>query len=159
VPAAGTLRESAAESRFAAIPPVVSTGAVSASHAPAGAQPTPVPAAPPGDGLAPGWFAARDLDVLPRPLAPIEFAYPPTARAAGVSGKVVLQLSIDAAGRLIDIEVVRADPRGVFEAAALAAFRAVRYSPGLRDGRAVPSRIRTVAVFDASAVAGSELPR
>jgi protein TonB len=119
----------------------------------------PLPVASPGPGLAPGWFAARDLDVLPRPLSPVEFAYPAAARAAGLSGKVELQLSIDASGQLVDIDVLRADPRGVFEAAALAAFRAVRYSPGLKDGRAVRSRIRTVAVFDASALAGNELPR
>lgn len=97
--------------------------------------------------------------MLPRPLSPVEFAYPAAARAAGLSGKVELQLSIDASGQLVDIDVLRADPRGVFEAAALAAFRAVRYSPGLKDGRAVRSRIRTVAVFDASALAGNELPR
>lgn len=119
----------------------------------------PLPAAAPGPGLTPGWFAARDLDVLPRPLSPIEFAVPAAARAAGLSGKVELQLSIDAGGQLVDIEVLRADPRGVFEAAALAAFRSARYSPGFKDGRAVRSRIRTVAVFDASALAGSELAR
>ena len=48
----------------------------------------PLPVASPGPGLAPGWFAARDLDVLPRPLSPVEFAYPAAARAAGLSGKV-----------------------------------------------------------------------
>ena len=119
----------------------------------------PLPPATAGSGLVPGWFAARELDVLPRPLTPVEFAVPAAARAAGLSGKVELQLSIDASGLLVDIEVLRADPRGVFEASALAAFRAVRYSPGYKDGRAVRSRIRTVAVFDAAALAGSELPR
>lgn len=122
------------------------------------AQP-PLPPATPGPGLAPGWFAARDLDVLPQPLSPVVFAVPAAARAAGLSGKVELQLSIDAAGQLVDVEVLRADPRGVFEASAIAAFRAVRYSPGVKDGRTVRSRIRTVAVFDASALAGSELAR
>jgi len=119
----------------------------------------PLPPATAGSGWVPGWFAARELDVLPRPLTPVEFAVPAAARASGLSGKVELQLSIDASGMLVDIEVLRADPRGVFEASALAAFRAVRYSPGYKDGRAVRSRIRTVAVFDATALAGSELPR
>lgn len=94
------------------------------------------------------WYTGRDLDILPRPLAPIEPVFPPGARLREVSGKVTLALSIDAAGRVVDVSVVRAEPPGVFDDAALTAFRAASFAPGIRGGRAVRSRIQTVVVFE-----------
>ena len=94
------------------------------------------------------WYGARELDLLPRPLAPIEPPVPALARARGVSGKVTLQVSIDATGRVVAVDVVRGDPPGVFEDAASAAFRAARYAPGIKDGRAVRARVQTVVVFE-----------
>jgi len=94
------------------------------------------------------WYTGRDLDVLPRPLAPIEPVFPLHAQLRGVSGKVTLALSIDASGRVVDVSVVRADPPGFFEDSALAAFRAAPFAPGIRGGRPVQSRVQTVVVFE-----------
>jgi len=132
--------------------------------------PEPVPAAPPPreaadpapekplEGPQPGverdgapdlnWYTGRDLDILPRPLAPIEPVFPLNAQLRGVSGKVTLSLSIDVAGRVVDVSVVRADPPGFFEDAALVAFRAAKFAPGVRGGRAVQSKVQTVVVFE-----------
>jgi len=94
------------------------------------------------------WYTGRDLDVLPRPLTPIEPLFPLNAQLRGVSGKVTLAVSIDTLGRVVDVEVVRAEPPGFFEDAARSAFAAARYSPGIKDGRVVRARLQTVVVFE-----------
>ena len=116
-------------------------------------MPQPTPAAPqPGterEGATDlNWYTGRDLDRLPLPLGPIEPLYPINAQLRGVSGKVTLSVSIDPAGRVLDVSVVRAEPAGLFEDAARAAFRAATYSPGIKGGRAVHSRIQVTVVFE-----------
>ena len=94
------------------------------------------------------WYTGRDLDVLPRPLGPVDPLFPLNAQLRGVSGKVTLALSIDAAGRVVDVSVVRADPPGFFEDAALLAFRSAPFAPGIKGGRPVQSKVQTVVVFE-----------
>ena len=79
------------------------------------------------------------LDPPPRPLTDIELTYPPGTDH--MEGTVVLRLRIDEAGRLDDVSVVRATLPGVFDAAAIAAFRAVRYAPGVYQGKPVKSQL------------------
>jgi len=67
-------------------------------------------------------------------------AYPPEALAAGVEGRVVLRLTIDAHGSVIAAEVVESAGHG-FDEAALAAAREIRFSPALRGETPVASRI------------------
>jgi len=133
-------------------PPAVA--AVAATPAAPLAPATEVPATAPAGGVEgpgtsdPTWYSGRDLDVLPRPLAPIEPPFPINALLRGVSGKVTLAVSIDAAGRVVAVDVMAADPAGFFEEAARSAFQAARYAPGIKDGRAVHARLQTVVVFE-----------
>ena len=116
--------------------------------APRPAEPAPQ-AGPERAGAAnPNWYTGRDLDVLPRPLGPVDPPFPLSAQLRGVSGKVTLALSIDATGRVVDASVVRADPPGFFEESALAAFQSAPFAPGIKDGRPVHSRVQTVVVFE-----------
>lgn len=64
--------------------------------------------------------------------------YPPAARAEGVEGVVLVEYRVDAEGRVREPRVLRAEPPGVFDAAALEAVRSWRYRPWRRDGRPVP---------------------
>jgi len=89
----------------------------------------------------PTWYEARDLDVYPRLVAPVEPEYPASAANPGVSGELTLVLLIDEAGIVQDMQVVDAQPPGYFEDAALTAFRSARFSPAQREGHAVRSRI------------------
>ena len=89
----------------------------------------------------PTWYEARDLDLYPRALAPVEPEYRPSAGSEGVSGELTLVLRIDETGIVQDAQVVDAQPPGYFEDAALVAFRSARFSPAQREGRAVRSRI------------------
>lgn len=85
------------------------------------------------------WYTAKDLDLYPRALAPVEPAYP--LSAAAVSGEVWLQLMIDESGAVNEATVVKAEPAGYFEDSAQQAFKLARFSPAQREGHAVRSRV------------------
>ena len=105
------------------------------------------PAASSDSGLA----AALDyalgvkLDPGPRPLDEIEPDYPDVVNLR--SGTVVLRLLISDTGRVDDVSVVRAEPVGVFEQAAIEAFAKARFAPGMAGGRPVKSQIRVEVEF------------
>jgi TonB family protein len=64
-------------------------------------------------------------------------AYPAEARAEGIEGIVVVEYRVSAEGEVRDPRVVRAEPSGVFDQAALAAVRTWRYRPHQQQGEAV----------------------
>ncbi len=67
----------------------------------------------------------------------IEPVYPEEARRGNVEGSLKLMVKIDELGRVISVEVVEARPPGIFERAALDAFRDARFQPAMKDGRPV----------------------
>jgi protein TonB len=87
----------------------------------------------------PAWYEAKDLDLYPRPLVPVQPAYP--ASAPAMLGEVTLLLQIDEFGAVQQLSVVTADPAGYFEEPALLAFETARFEPAQREGRPVRSRI------------------
>lgn len=86
-----------------------------------------------GDVAEPDAGAARAPVVAPEPapglleppavLTRVEPSYPEVARRAGVEGTVELEVSIDAGGKVTDVEVARGLPLGLSEAAADAVRR------------------------------------
>ena len=84
--------------------------------------------------------AAKD-----RPLQLISGAgpvFPEVARAEGIEGRVVVRYDVDLEGTVRNARVVRSEPPGVFDAAALAAVRSWRFNPPLVDGEPVAARNR-----------------
>lgn len=67
--------------------------------------------------------------------------YPEVAREAGIEGRVVLSLVVDEEGRVIDAEVIVAQPPDVFEEAALEAVKQWRYEPAHQKGEPVKVRV------------------
>lgn len=65
--------------------------------------------------------------------------YPSVARRLGETGKVVLRVEIDAAGRVSAAEVVSSSGFDRLDTAALAAVKSWRCQPAFRDGQAVRS--------------------
>lgn len=118
----------------------------------------PAPAAAPPAGAAPAaaitssvdlnYYDARDVDVHPRALREIVPDYPEDADRRQLSGKVRLQLKLEADGRVSDIEIVHADPPGAFDASALKAFREARFAPAQKNGRPVRARVLIEVVYD-----------
>jgi TonB family protein len=84
-----------------------------------GAAPSPAAAAAP---VVPAEPAPGLLDA-PTVLTRVEPSYPEVARKAGIEGTVELEVSVDATGKVTDVEVARGLPLGLSEAAADAVRR------------------------------------
>lgn len=83
------------------------------------------------------WYQARQVDTQPRAIGKLEPAYPAEARRRDLEGSLRVMVKIDDLGRVQSAEVVEANPPGVFEDAALEAFRKARFQPAMKDGRPV----------------------
>jgi TonB family protein len=68
--------------------------------------------------------------------------FPDDALARGQSGSVELEFTVTPAGHVTDIQVIAADPPGVFEQAAIHALSQCRYQPVEVGGKAVAQRAR-----------------
>lgn len=73
----------------------------------------------------------------PRVLARVEPIYPPEAKAARVSGIVILETRVDESGVVRNVRVLKPLPFGLSEAAAHA-VRQWAFAPATRDGQPVP---------------------
>lgn len=83
------------------------------------------------------WYLARQVDRHPKAVGSITPHYPEPARLRNQEGTLKLLVKIDDLGRVRDVEVVEAQPPGVFDEAAMAAFRDARFQPAMKDGRPV----------------------
>lgn len=99
--------------------------------------PGPPPSAPPGGPEGP----APVLIGLDRP------EYPTLARRLHVEGDVVMRLSVDAAGKVTGVELVKGLGKGGIDDAAMAAARTARFHPAVRNGTPVASRFLLVIPF------------
>lgn len=130
--------------------PVVATPAEPVSE-PVSAPPqapAPTPAATITSSVDLNYYSAREVDVHPRALHKIEPEYPYAADRQRLSGKVRLQLRLEADGRISDVDVVSAVPPGMFEEASVKAFRSARFAPAQRQGRPVRALVVIEVVFD-----------
>lgn len=84
----------------------------------------------------PRGLAMSDGDALP--VVKVTPIYPARAAERGIEGHVLVEFTIDKLGRVVDIAVVHADPRGVFDRAALKAVERFRYKPRVVNGIAIP---------------------
>lgn len=87
-----------------------------------------------GSGTGQGGVA---VDRMPTPLRQLKPRYPMAARRLGQSGQVQLRLYVDQQGAVREVTVVRAEPAGVFEDAALEAVRKWRFEPAMFKGAPV----------------------
>lgn len=94
------------------------------------------------------YYNARDLDVNPRVLREIVPVYPDDADHRRLSGKVRLQLKLEADGRISDIDVVSATPPGMFDESAIRAFRDARFAPAQKNGHPVRALVLIEVVYD-----------
>jgi periplasmic protein TonB len=80
-----------------------------------------------------------DLDVPPRPVRVVKPAYPPMAARQKVTATVVLTVFVSETGEVLDVRVLRGEPRFGINDSAVRAMRATRFSPPMKDGK----RVRT----------------
>jgi TonB family protein len=122
--------------------PVVAAGATTSSDAPV--VPAAAGSGPPSS--TPPVSEARDPDsvaavTLERVYSP-DPEFPEIARERDLSGFVDLEFMVHADGTVSDVNVLKAQPQGVFDQAAVAAVRTWRYRPIERNGLAVDGHAR-----------------
>ncbi len=66
---------------------------------------------------------------------------PTLALQAGISGRVTLEVWVDETGKVLDAQVIEADPPGYFEEVTVTHYRALRFTPAMKDG--TPRRYRS----------------
>ena len=90
-----------------------------------------------GIGSQEGFFGGR-VDSKPKVLRRSKVAYPEAARRNKITGQVVLRFHLDEKGGISHLQIVKAEPPGIFEDAALAAIQNWRFAPAMKDGHPVP---------------------
>ena len=145
------------------------------------ARPTPLDPSPAASGrraISPELSAHTGLSHLPEPADGAQLSrllkqhYPAQLRSQGVSGTALLDVHVDAQGRVVAVDVVRRpgaaehpsnravlqdkdgthaleiNDRPEFGRAAQAALRETRFQPALKDGKPVPYKLRMTVQFD-----------
>ena len=83
----------------------------------------------------------------PRKVVQSPPVYPYKARQRNIEGYVRVKLLVRADGTVGEVSVLDADPKGLFDSAALKAVPQWRFQPGVIDGQAVPSWVVTTIRF------------
>lgn len=101
--------------------------------------------------VAPGKVAAPGLKVISAseltPLVRVPPRYPFSARRRRIEGYVVVEFTVTETGDVEEVQVVEAQPRGVFERAAVEAVRHWRFQPKMEEGRPIRVRARQKIEF------------
>lgn len=139
-------------------PPELTVTLVSKAPAPAplkrarpaseSAQPNPISERLPS---VPRYFETREVDVPARVVNDVILHYPVSAFQQHISGAVKLKLFINQAGEVDKAEIIASEPREIFDAAAVAAAKQLRYSPALKDGAPVKTAKTIAITFDPTA--------
>ena len=82
-------------------------------------------------------FSGQQQNTSALPIVRVTPNYPSKAAAEGVEGWVQLSFTIDEIGKVIDVEVVDAKPKRMFNREAKKALRKWKYRPKVVDGIAV----------------------
>jgi|SRR5882672_2001069 len=94
------------------------------------------------------YFMAGELDVRAEPVNEVPLIYPQLAYQNRTNGRVLLRILINERGGIDQIAVLEAEPRGIFEEAALAATQPLRFSPAIKNARPVRSQKIVEVTFD-----------
>ena len=92
-------------------------------------------------------FNLNDVDQPPSIISASVPKYPIEALGEGIEGKVVLRFIVDANGYAQEPEVVKAEPEGVFDDAALDAIINYKFKPAVKDGKNVSCIVRLPVKF------------
>jgi TonB family protein len=86
------------------------------------------------------------LMVMPARISTVQPVYPQTARRAGITGQVILNVTIDTFGGVGNIEVVKGLPSGLSNAA-IRAVKKWKYRPATIEGVPTEVSINVVVTF------------
>lgn len=92
-------------------------------------------------------FAQGGMDQSPRPVYQVAPKYPTAMMRQGISGRVEMEATVDAQGRVTNARVI-SSPNLLFNEPALEALQQWRFEPGMRGGTKVPMKVRVPFRFD-----------
>jgi periplasmic protein TonB len=101
----------------------------------------PKPQAPTSFGSEGPVRSVAQVSQLPHFITQVKAVYPEAAKHSSIEGLVVLQVEIDAEGRVMDVQVAQSLGFGCDEAA-VEALKQSTFSPAYEDGKPVPVRLR-----------------
>jgi len=78
-----------------------------------------------------------ELDKVPQPLSEIHPAYPPLALRQHAEATVILSTLISENGDVVEVKILKGDPRFGFNEAASRAMRSIKFTPPIKDGKRV----------------------
>ena len=107
---------------------------------------TPSPVPQPSTPITPAPQQAH-VDAPPSPRRTIKPKYPEGARRRHEEGAVTLELSVDANGAVVGVEVVEPGLFAELRDAAVKAVRAARFKPATADGKPIPAKARLTLNF------------
>lgn len=102
---------------------------------------------PPLTLTAKSFYQPGELDQQPLPMATPAPLYPHRARIRGIEGKVRVRFIVDQQGLIKELEIIRAEPKGYFEAAVRTALANWHFRPGTVANHKVMTRVETTIVF------------
>ena len=79
----------------------------------------------------------EDLDVRPQLITQPRVQYPPIAMRQRIESSVIVTALVSENGDVIDVNVLRGDPRFGFNEAAVRAMRTAQFKPAMKDGKRV----------------------
>lgn len=83
------------------------------------------------------------------PMVKVAPVYPPRAMQRGLEGWVLVEFTVTASGTVRDVVAIDADPKGVFDEAAIDAAQKFRYKPRVVSGKPVDvSGVQNVIRFE-----------
>lgn len=93
------------------------------------------------------YYEIKELDTAPAPKHLVEPQYPPSALEAKASGIVQLEMFVDENGEIVALSVLRSTVPGLFDQAAIDAFRDQQFTPGMRNGMPVKTHLKLIVNF------------
>lgn len=89
------------------------------------------------NGANDGVMSAQAVDVLPKAMSQPEMTYPTSAAEKGIQGFVEVSLLVSDLGQVEKVNILNANPKGIFEDAARASVIQWRFEPAEYKGKKV----------------------
>lgn len=99
------------------------------------------------DSLFMSAFNLNEVDQPPRPIRTFPPQYPFIAKRDNITGRVLLRFVVDVDGNPKEAEVVKGEPEGVFDDAALKALERYKFKPAIKGGKPVNCIVKLPIVF------------
>ncbi len=87
----------------------------------------------------PAEYKVGEVDRTPEIVQKIEPIYPRRARRRGISGEVEVKFLVSSNGSVMNLSIIKAEPKGVFEKSVIEAVSKWRFYPGIYKGDPVPT--------------------